>query len=115
MQGGKVTYNRTGGGAGNRIEITYDNGAVVKYFHMDKRSKLKDGARVKPGQVVGAVGVSGNVTGAHLHAELRMKNPKTGKVEIHDLEKYLKAKGNPAAYGDTLLPPGHSKGDGHKH
>lgn len=115
MQGGKVTYNRTGGGAGNRIQITYDNGAVVKYFHMDKRSKLEEGVRVKPGQVVGAVGTSGNVTGAHLHAELRMKNPKTGKVEIHDLEKYLKAKGSPAAYGDTLLPPGHSKGDGHKH
>ena len=115
MQGGTVTYNRDGGGAGNRIQITYDNGAVVKYFHMDKRSKLEEGARVKPGQVVGAVGLSGRTTGAHLHAELRMKNPKTGKVEIHDLEKYLKAKGSPATYGDTLLPPGHSKGDGHKH
>ena len=115
MQSGTVTYNRTGGDAGNRIEITYDNGAVVKYFHMDKRSKLKVGAKVKPGKVVGAVGTSGRVSGPHLHAELRIKNPKTGKFELHDLEKYLKAKGSPASYGDTLYTEKHSKHDGHNH
>lgn len=90
MQHGKVTRNWVASrGGGHSIAITYKNGATVTYMHMNKKSPLKVGATVTPGQVVGGVGVAGS--GPHLHAEIRIKNPETGKVELHDLEKFLKA------------------------
>ena len=98
MQHGKVTKNWVaGGGGGHSITIQYKNKAQVTYMHMNKKSPLKAGATVTPGQVVGAVGTAG--TGPHLHAELRFPYPKTGKYPImgtkddvvHDLEKFLKA------------------------
>tara|TARA_R100000081_G_scaffold92152_1_gene72892 strand:+ start:273 stop:1511 length:1239 start_codon:yes stop_codon:yes gene_type:complete len=98
MQHGKVVRSWVArGGGGHSITIQYKNKAQVTYMHMNKKSPLKVGATVTPGQVVGAVGTAG--TGPHLHAELRFPDPKTGKYPImgtkndvvHDLEKFLKA------------------------
>jgi len=49
---------------------------LMRYFgHMQKRSHLKDSARVKTGDLVGLVGTSGASTGPHVHRHLLVCNP----------------------------------------
>jgi murein DD-endopeptidase MepM/ murein hydrolase activator NlpD len=58
--------------AGNFIVIRHDDGAETKYLHLHARARSAvPGARVRQGEVIGAVGKTGRVTGPHLHFELR--------------------------------------------
>ncbi|MFC1745142.1 M23 family metallopeptidase [Candidatus Riflebacteria bacterium] len=68
---GTVTYSDYCGGAGYMIVIKYDNGYTVTYMHMDKKSHLGNGDRVKDGEQVGEVDSSGGSTGPHLHLEVK--------------------------------------------
>ncbi|MGZ3752695.1 MAG: peptidoglycan DD-metalloendopeptidase family protein [Mucilaginibacter sp.] len=55
-------------GMGNHIIIDHGNGEFSELLHLEKGSlKVKAGDRVKPGQLVGAVGFSGDATSPHLH------------------------------------------------
>lgn len=58
------------GGYGNYIVIRHNNGTQTLYSHMN-RNIVYPGQGVVKGQVVGYVGVSGRVTGPHLHFEIR--------------------------------------------
>jgi murein DD-endopeptidase MepM/ murein hydrolase activator NlpD len=40
------------------------------YAHLQKRSPLTEGARVRTGQPIGRVGDTGNASGCHLHFEI---------------------------------------------
>lgn len=73
--GGKVIYTGYLGSYGYLIRIRHDNGDETYYAHMSKIS-VSTGSRVYKGQVIGKSGISGNVTGPHLHFEIR-KNGKT--------------------------------------
>jgi len=73
--GGKVTYAGYLGSYGYLIKIQHDNGDETYYAHLSKIS-VKVGTRVYKGQIIGKSGISGNVTGPHLHFEIR-KNGKT--------------------------------------
>ena len=73
--GGKVTYTGYLGSYGYLIKVQHDNGDETYYAHLSKIS-VKVGERVYKGQVIAKSGVSGNVTGPHLHFEIR-KNGKT--------------------------------------
>ena len=53
--------------AGNFINIRVDEETVMVYYHMAKRTTLKKGQKVNKGDVLGRVGKTGTVTGAHLH------------------------------------------------
>ena len=56
---------------GRRVEIQHNGGYVTTYNHMSGFGRnLNEGAHVRQGQVVGYVGTTGNVTGAHLHYEV---------------------------------------------
>lgn len=69
---GTVYYNAyQAGGAGNYLVInTKGNGGKSHvYMHMPQRSKLKVGAQVKTGQVIGRVGTTGRSSACHLHFE----------------------------------------------
>ncbi|MDP4005159.1 M23 family metallopeptidase [Methylobacterium sp. NEAU K] len=58
-------------GYGNRVEIQHVNGYVTTYNHMSRFGRgVKEGVRVRQGQVVGYVGSTGLSTGAHLHYEV---------------------------------------------
>lgn len=60
-------------GYGRYVEIDHVNGYQTAYAHMDRIADgLKPGMRVKQGQIVGYVGATGNVTGNHLHYEVRI-------------------------------------------
>lgn len=61
--------NRCGGGYGNHIIIEHSNSTSTLYGHLSKIN-VKNGQRVKQGQVIGGMGNSGNSIGNHLHFEI---------------------------------------------
>lgn len=69
---GKITHaGWKNGGYGRMVEITHDSGYVSRYAHLrGLAQRIRDGAAVRKGQVVGYVGSTGRTTGAHLHFEL---------------------------------------------
>ncbi|WP_105254872.1 peptidoglycan DD-metalloendopeptidase family protein [Pseudoalteromonas sp. T1lg75] len=98
----KAGYNRFNG---NYVFIQHGNTYVTKYLHLHKR-KVKQGAKVKQGQLIGTVGATGRVTGAHLHYEFLVngvhRNPRTVKLpKSEPLPASELAKFKPIA--DTLL------------
>jgi murein DD-endopeptidase MepM/ murein hydrolase activator NlpD len=58
-------------GYGRRVEIQHANGYVTTYSHLSTFGRgITEGARVRQGQVIGAIGNSGLSTGPHLHYEV---------------------------------------------
>lgn len=69
-RGGRVVRNDTQRAAGNYLVIDgKQTGLDFVYAHLRERSPLREGARVRTGQLIGAVGESGNASGCHLHFE----------------------------------------------
>ena len=59
------------GGGGNCVKIKHNSVYQTIYAHMSKFSnKVKNGIRVKQGQIIGYVGSTGKSTGPHLHYEV---------------------------------------------
>jgi murein DD-endopeptidase MepM/ murein hydrolase activator NlpD len=52
--------------AGGAIYIDHGGGLVTAYFHLS-RAYVRKGQTIRAGQLIGAVGRSGRVTGPHLH------------------------------------------------
>lgn len=76
--GGVVTHRGWRGSYGNLVEIRHSNGFVTRYAHLSGfGSGVAAGARVRQGQTIGYVGMTGLATGPHLHYELR----RNGRVE----------------------------------
>jgi murein DD-endopeptidase MepM/ murein hydrolase activator NlpD len=58
-------------GYGNRVEIQHANGYITTYNHLSGYARgLAEGQRVRQGQVVGYLGMTGLATGPHLHYEV---------------------------------------------
>ena len=68
---GTVINNSSGGAYGNATLISGAGGLATFYAHLS-RIDVKEGDRVKEGEVVGAVGTTGWVTGPHLHFEVHL-------------------------------------------
>lgn len=94
---GKVVFCQTGhknnkgakGNAsyGNCVKLDHGYGYSTLYAHL-ATVKVKNGEKVKQGQVIGTMGNTGNSYGVHLHFEVRYDN------------KHL----NPTAYLENDLP-----------
>ncbi|MDX1472817.1 MAG: peptidoglycan DD-metalloendopeptidase family protein [Reinekea sp.] len=90
----KANYSST---FGNVVVIQHGESIRTLYAHMSKFSKYaKVGNRIKQGQIIGYVGATGRVTGAHLHYEFQVngvhKNPQTVKLPTaQPLAKEFKA------------------------
>ncbi|WP_430457316.1 peptidoglycan DD-metalloendopeptidase family protein [Rheinheimera sp.] len=80
---GKVIESAMKGANGNYVVIQHSNGIVTKYLHLSKRD-VKRGEKVKQGDIIGRLGATGRVTGAHLHYEFVVggvhRNPRTVKL-----------------------------------
>ena len=73
---GVITRARWCGGGGNCIKIKHNSTYETIYAHMKNFARgIKEGVRVKQGQVIGYVGSTGKSTGPHLHYEV-VKNGK---------------------------------------
>jgi murein DD-endopeptidase MepM/ murein hydrolase activator NlpD len=92
---GKITFSGTKGGYGRTVIIKHGNSIETRYAHLSRYGKYKPGQKVKQGQVIGYVGMSGLTTGPHLHYEFIVsgvhRNPRT------ILDKLPKAKTLPKA------------------
>ncbi|WP_268255925.1 M23 family metallopeptidase [Streptomyces mashuensis] len=69
VSGGRVTSAGWAGAYGYRIVQTLEDGTEVWYCHLS--SMVVTSGPVAPGTVIGRVGATGNVTGPHLHLEVR--------------------------------------------
>ena len=65
------------GGGGNCIKIRHNSTYETIYAHMSKFARgIKNGVRVKQGQIIGYVGSTGKSTGPHLHYEVIVNGKK---------------------------------------
>lgn len=72
IMGGRVIWAQPGGRYGNLTKIQHANGVQSWYAHQLSR-EVNVGDTVTAGQVIGRVGSTGNVTGPHLHLEVRSR------------------------------------------
>lgn len=76
-ESGTVTLARYNGAYGYCVIINHGNGLSTLYAHMQPGSiRVSAGQHVSRGQQVGRIGGSGNVTGPHLHFEVRVNGTK---------------------------------------
>lgn len=69
---GVVVWADWKGELGNLVEVRHPNGWVTRYGHMSRYGAgIRPGTRVKQGQTIGYVGMTGGATGPHLHYEMR--------------------------------------------
>ena len=70
---GRVRFRGVRGGYGNLLEIDHGAGIVTVYGHLSRfAAAARPGARVRQGQTVAYVGMTGLATGPHLHYEYRL-------------------------------------------
>ena len=79
---GKIITRERQRGYGNVVVLQHGGNITTLYAHMNAfRRGQKVGSRIKQGQIIGYVGATGLVTGAHLHYEYRIngvhRNPRT--------------------------------------
>ena len=70
VAGGVVTSVGYDGSYGNKTVITLSDGTEIWYAHQTSQY-VSVGQSVAAGAVIGTVGATGNVTGSHLHLEVR--------------------------------------------
>ncbi|MCH0542658.1 peptidoglycan DD-metalloendopeptidase family protein [Streptomyces sp. MUM 203J] len=68
---GKVVKAGSGGSYGNQTNLQHASGVITLYAHQSSIA-VKVGQSVKRGDLIGKVGATGNVTGPHLHWEVRV-------------------------------------------
>ena len=68
---GTVISAKYEGSYGNLVKIDHGNGVETWYAHTSKMY-VKAGQKVEAGDVIAAVGSTGNSTGPHLHLEIRV-------------------------------------------
>lgn len=68
---GKVTFASYNGSYGNLVKVEHGNGVETWYAHTSKMY-VSVGQEVKAGDIIAAVGSTGNSTGPHLHLEIRI-------------------------------------------
>lgn len=70
---GTVTISAFSSSGGEYVQIYHGNGIYTRYLHMRTGSrKVKVGDKITKGQVLGYMGATGNVTGAHLHFDIKI-------------------------------------------
>ena len=80
---GTVTRARWCGGGGNCVKIKHNSTYETIYAHMKAFAKgIKEGRKVKQGQIIGYVGSTGMSTGPHLHYEVIVNGKKVNSQKL---------------------------------
>ena len=80
---GKIVRARWCGGGGNCIKINHNSTYSTVYAHLRNFARgIKEGVRVKQGQIIGYVGSTGMSTGPHLHYEVIINGKKVNSQKL---------------------------------
>ena len=80
---GTVTRARWCGGGGNCVKIKHNSTYETIYAHMKSFGKgIREGKKVKQGQIIGYVGSTGLSTGPHLHYEVIVNGKKVNSQKL---------------------------------
>ena len=80
---GTVTRARWCGGGGNCVKIKHNSTYETIYAHMKAFAKgIKEGRKVKQGQIIGYVGSTGLSTGPHLHYEVLINGKRVNSQKL---------------------------------
>lgn len=110
---GVVIHRGPKGSFGNTIEIRHANGWVTRYAHLNGfRAGIYQGSRVRQSDIIGYVGMTGLVTGPHLHYEmlangrqfdpLSVDLPQGDPVPSDDMVRWESEKGGRVALLETI-------------
>ncbi len=80
---GTITRARWCGGGGNCVKIKHNSTYETIYAHMKAFAKgIKEGRKVRQGQIIGYVGSTGLSTGPHLHYEVLVNGKKVNSQKL---------------------------------
>ena len=80
---GTITRARWCGGGGNCVKIKHNSTYQTVYAHMKNFARgIKEGKKVKQGQIIGYVGSTGLSTGPHLHYEVIVNGKKVNSQKL---------------------------------
>jgi murein DD-endopeptidase MepM/ murein hydrolase activator NlpD len=80
---GTITRARWCGGGGNCVKIKHNSTYETIYAHKKAFAKgIKEGRKVKQGQIIGYVGSTGMSTGPHLHYEVVVNGKKVNSQRL---------------------------------
>jgi len=80
---GRVTYASRDGGYGKTIRIQHGNNVQTVYAHLHSyASGMRAGKRVRQGEIIGTVGMTGLATGPHLHYEYRVNGQPRNPMRV---------------------------------
>ncbi|WP_051276233.1 M23 family metallopeptidase [Marmoricola sp. URHB0036] len=85
---GVVVSTAYDGAFGNKTVVRLDDGTVLWYCHQSEFG-VDPGQRVKPGDLIGYVGSTGNTTGPHLHLEVHPRGGDAIDPEVWLPEHHL--------------------------
>jgi murein DD-endopeptidase MepM/ murein hydrolase activator NlpD len=77
------------GSYGNYIQLRHNGDISTAYAHLSRYAKgIRNGVRVKQGQVIGYVGTTGRSTGPHLHFEILKNGDQVNPSSMKNLSVY---------------------------
>jgi len=80
---GTIIRSRWCGGGGNCIKIKHNSTYSTIYAHLKSFAKgIKEGRKVKQGQIIGYVGSTGMSTGPHLHYEVLINGKQVNSQKL---------------------------------
>jgi len=80
---GTITRARWCGGGGNCVKIKHNSTYETIYAHMKVFAKgIKEGKKIRQGQIIGYVGSTGMSTGPHLHYEVIVNGKKVNSQKL---------------------------------
>jgi murein DD-endopeptidase MepM/ murein hydrolase activator NlpD len=83
---GVVRRAANGGGYGNVVDISHTRGYSTRYAHLRNFAPgIRAGVRVKQGDVIGYVGMTGLATGPHLHYEFHSNGRAVDPNTVRDI------------------------------
>ena len=85
---GVVSFSGRFGSFGKVVKIKHKHHVTTLYGHLHKLS-VKKGESVQEGQIIGKMGATGRVAGAHLHYEIKVKNKSVNPYDFISIGRNL--------------------------
>jgi murein DD-endopeptidase MepM/ murein hydrolase activator NlpD len=80
---GTVVFEGVASGYGNFIKVNHGNGYLTAYGHLSRFAPgVRNGSRVRQGQVIAYSGMTGVATGPHLHYEIYQNGGQVNPAKV---------------------------------